>query len=184
MLDGQFNPFIRESTPPVVINIKVKTHEDWGWVTVGFIPMWTLKRAWAEIDLEVIDIAKFYVTVKISPKRTAEFEGEGHEWFKAELDLYFLELAGKYKVRIEMVDFAGNELDPPYEEEVDGWFGGVLRFLEDLWALGQKTEQGVKEISNRLSTMTVESGCFAGQPETHVWPTWQGSSSNRCSPLS
>jgi hypothetical protein len=25
MLDGQFNPFIRESTPPVVINVKVKT---------------------------------------------------------------------------------------------------------------------------------------------------------------
>lgn len=44
-----------------------------------------------------------------------------------------MELAGKYKVRIEMVDFAGNELNPPYEEEVDGWFGCVLRFLEDLW---------------------------------------------------
>jgi hypothetical protein len=26
-----------------------------------------------------------------------------------------------------------NELDPPYEEEVDGWFGGVLRMLEALW---------------------------------------------------
>jgi hypothetical protein len=32
-----------------------------------------------------------------------------------------------------MVDLAGNELDPPYEEEVDGWFGGVLRMLEALW---------------------------------------------------
>jgi hypothetical protein len=58
---------------------------------------------------------------------------EGHEWFKAELDLYLWEIAGKYKVKIEMVDLAGNELDPPYEEEVDGWFGGVLRMLEALW---------------------------------------------------
>jgi hypothetical protein len=133
MLDGQFNPFIRESTPPVVINIKVKTHEKWGWVTIGFIPAWVLKRAWAEIDLEVIDVAKFYVTVKISSDRVAEFEGEGLEWFKAELDLTFWELAGRYTVRVEMVDFAGNELDPPYVEEVDGWFGGVLRMLEALW---------------------------------------------------
>jgi hypothetical protein len=133
MLDGQFNPFIRESTPPVVINVKVKTHENWETVWVGFIPVPTLKRAWAEIDMEMIDVAKFYVTVKISPGRIAHFEGEGHEWFKAELDLHLLELMGKYTVRIEMVDISGNELDPPYEEEVDGWFGGVLRMLEALW---------------------------------------------------
>jgi hypothetical protein len=133
MLDGQFNPFIRESTPPVVINIKVKTHENWETVWVGFIPIPVLKRAWAEIDIEAIDVAKFTVTAKISPGRIAHFEGEGHEWFKAELDLTFWEIAGRYKVRIEMVDFAGNELDPPYEEEVDGWFGGVLRMLEALW---------------------------------------------------
>lgn len=31
-----------------------------------------------------------------------------------------------------MVDFAGNELDPQYED-VDGWFGGVLRMLEAPW---------------------------------------------------
>jgi hypothetical protein len=133
MLDGQFNPFIRESTPPVVINVKVKTHENWETVWVGFIPVPILKRAWAEIDMEMIDVAKFHVTVRISPGRVAEFEGEGHEWFKAELDLYIWEVAGKYKVKIEMVDYAGNELDPPYEEEVDGWFGGVLRMLEALW---------------------------------------------------
>jgi hypothetical protein len=133
MLDGQFNPFIRESTPPVVINVKVKTHENWETVWVGFIPVPVLKRAWAEIDMEMIDVAEFHVTVRISPGRVAEFEGEGHEWFKAELDLYLWEIAGKYKVKIEMVDFAGNELDPPYEEEVDGWFGGVLRMLEALW---------------------------------------------------
>jgi hypothetical protein len=133
MMDGQFNPFIRESTPPVVINVKVKTHENWGWETFGFIPVYILKRAWAEIDMEMIDVAEFHVTVRISPGRVAEFEGEGHEWFKAELDLYLWEIAGKYKVKIEMVDLAGNELDPPYEEEVDGWFGGVLRMLEALW---------------------------------------------------
>jgi hypothetical protein len=133
MMDGQFNPFIRESTPPVVINVKVKTHENWGWETFGFIPVYILKRAWAEIDMEMIDVAEFHVTVRISPGRVAEFEGEGHEWFKAELDLYLWEIAGKYKVKIETVDLAGNELDPPYEEEADGWFGGVLRMLEALW---------------------------------------------------
>jgi len=138
MLDGQFNPFIRESTPPVVINIKVKTHEEWGWTTDFLIPLWVLKRAWAEIDIETIDIAKFSVTVRISPGRLAEFEGEGHEWFKAELDLFFWEVMGKYTVKIEMVDFAGNELDPPYEVEVDGWFGGVLRMLEALWDFKQR----------------------------------------------
>ncbi len=88
---------------------------------------------WTEIDLQVINVAKFYVTAKISPGRIAEFEGEGHEWFKTELDLYLFELAGMCTVGIEMVDFAENELDPPYEVVVDGWFGGVLRMLEALW---------------------------------------------------
>ncbi len=117
----------------MVINIKVKTHEEWGWTTDLIIPLWVLKRAWAEIDVEAIDVADFSVTVRISPGRLAEFEGEGHEWFKAELDLYLWEVAGKYKVKIEMVDISGNELDPAYEVEIDGWFGGVLRFFEDLW---------------------------------------------------
>ncbi len=133
MMDSQFNPFIRESTPPMVINIKVKTHEEWGWTTDFLIPLWVLKRSWSEIDVEAIDVANFSVTVRISPGRIAEFQGEGHEWFKAELDLFFWEVMGKYTVKIEMVDFAGNELDPAYEKEVDGWFGGVLRMLEALW---------------------------------------------------
>ncbi|MFQ6061297.1 MAG: hypothetical protein ACE5KV_08425, partial [Thermoplasmata archaeon] len=66
-------------------------------------------------------------------ERSVTFEGKGHEWFVAELDLYFMDLLVRYKVTISMEDFAGNKLDPPYEEEIDGIFGGVLRMLEALW---------------------------------------------------
>jgi hypothetical protein len=126
-------PYNQRCLPPIVINIAMTKHEEWGWTSDFGIPLYVLKRAWTEIDIEVIDVAEFTVTVKLSRDRVAHFQGEGHEWFKAELDLYLWEIAGKYKVKIEMVDFAGNELDPPYEEEVDGWFGGVLRMLEALW---------------------------------------------------
>ena len=59
--------------------------------------------------------------------------GKGHEWFMVALDLKPVEVLVTYKVSIAMEDFAGNRLDPPYEKEMDGLFGGVLRMLEDLW---------------------------------------------------
>jgi hypothetical protein len=131
MLDGQFNPFIKESTPPVVINIKIKKVKVYEQVCA--LLCWDeLKRVYSEISVEAIDVAQFTVVVKINDNsgRSATFHGEGHEWFVAELDLNIADEWIRYKVTIEMLDFAGNELDPPYEEEVVGWFGGLLRMLE------------------------------------------------------
>lgn len=135
MMDSQFNPFIRENVPPIVLNIKIEKYEIWEWVLIGLIPFYVLKRAWTEISVEVIDVANFTVTVTLNDdcERSVTFEGKGHEWFEAKLDLYFGDVMVRYKVTISMEDFAGNELDPPYEEEIDGFFGGVLRMLEALW---------------------------------------------------
>ena len=134
MMDSQFNPFIRENNPPVVLNVKIKKHEIWEWVWV-IIPFPVLKRAWTEVHVEAIDVAEYTVTIRINDNyaRSATFTGKGHQWFHAELDLNLWDVLVRYKVTVNMVDFAGNELDPPYTEEVDGFFGGVLRFLEALW---------------------------------------------------
>jgi beta propeller repeat protein len=128
MMDSQFNPFIRESTPPIVLNIAITKHERWGdCVTLG-ISHSCLKRLWAEIEVEALDVSDFSVTVTISEddERTVTFVGKGHEWFMVAMDLRPVEVLVRYKVSIMMEDFAGNELDSPYEKEMDGLFGGVL----------------------------------------------------------
>ncbi len=135
MMDSQFNPFIRESTPPIVLNIAITKHERWGDCGGWGIYLPCLKRLWAEIEVEALDVSEFSVTVSISEDdtRTVTFVGKGHEWFMVALDLKLAEVLVTYEVSITMEDFAGNSLDPPYEKEMDGLFGGVLRMLEDLW---------------------------------------------------
>ncbi|TET91874.1 MAG: hypothetical protein E3J35_01055 [Methanomassiliicoccales archaeon] len=135
MMDSQFNPFIRENSPPVILNVKIKKHEDWGLCFALFVPYPCLKRAWTDVNVEAIDVAQFTVTIKLNDdsRRSVTLTGKGHEWFQAKLDLDVWDVLVRYKVTVSMVDFAGNKLDPAYTEEVDGFFGGVLRFLEALW---------------------------------------------------
>ncbi len=135
MMDSQFNPFIRESLPPIVLNIAITKHERWGDCYFLGVRFDCLKRLWAEIEVEALDVSEFSVTVTISEDddRSVTFVGKGHEWFMVALDLKLVEVLVRYKVSITMEDFAGNSLDPPFEKEMDGLFGGVLRMLEDLW---------------------------------------------------
>ncbi len=135
MMDSQFNPFIRENSPPVILNVKIKKHDHWGICFALFVPYPCLKRAWTDVNVEAIDVAQFTVTIKLNDdsRRSVTVTGKGHEWFQAKLDLNVWDVLVRYKVTVSMVDFAGNKLDPAYTEEVDGLFGGVLRFLEALW---------------------------------------------------
>jgi hypothetical protein len=66
MMDSQFNPFLRESLPPIVINIAITKHERWGDCGGWGIYLPCLKRLWAEIEVEALDVSAFSVTVTIS----------------------------------------------------------------------------------------------------------------------
>ena len=57
MMDTQFNPFIRENNPPVVINVKIKKHEEWGICFALFVPYPCLKRAQIEFHVDATDVA-------------------------------------------------------------------------------------------------------------------------------
>jgi hypothetical protein len=135
MMESQFNTIMRENVPPVLLNVKIKKHDDWGTCWAGIIPFPCPKNPWTEIEVEALDVAEFEVEIMLegASRRSLTLEGKGHEWFDVKLDLDPVEVLFSYKVVISMEDFAGNKLDPPYEEEIDGLFGGVLRMLEALW---------------------------------------------------
>ncbi len=62
MMDTQFNPFIRENNPPILINNKTKKHKYRNvWVPI-LLP--ALKRAWTEVHVEAIDVFQFRDTTK------------------------------------------------------------------------------------------------------------------------
>jgi hypothetical protein len=134
-MDSQFNAFLRENVPPEISNVKIKTKEQKGTCHIFGIPYECVKRRYSEISIDAMDVSQFEITIKLEGvfARSVTMEGKGRQWYTTEIDLLEWEVLTRYKVIVEMVDFAGNELDPRYEKEIDGVFGGVLRFLEALW---------------------------------------------------
>jgi hypothetical protein len=135
MMDGQFNPFIRESTPPLVNSITIKKYDEWGWCD-GIIPYRCRKAAYTRIWVDVIDVSPYTITIKINNdddrSRTFEVLG-GREDFQTSFDLSGWEILHEYTVTVEMVDFSGNELDPKYEQVIRGVVGEIAKRLGDLW---------------------------------------------------
>jgi len=80
MMDSQFNPFIRENSPPVILNVKIKKHDHWGLCFALFIPYPCLKRAWTDVNVEALDVAQYTVTTKLNDdsRRSVTLTAEGH----------------------------------------------------------------------------------------------------------
>ncbi|MHA1949138.1 MAG: CARDB domain-containing protein [Candidatus Thorarchaeota archaeon] len=134
-MDSQFNALVRENVPPAVFNVKIKSMNEWGTCYFLGIAYDCIKRRYADISVDALDVSQFEITIKLEGDfdRSVTLEGKGRDWYATEIDISEWEALTRYKVIVEMVDFAGNELDPRYEKEIDGFFGGVLRFLEALW---------------------------------------------------
>lgn len=135
-VQNQFNPSIKENTPPKILNVKIDTKEKWEWVVVGIILVYICTHAWTEVSVEVIDVANFTVEIRIDDykNRFATFEGKGHSWFDASLDLdYFLDVLLDYTVKISAEDANGNVLDPPFVKKIEGLFGGIISILTEAW---------------------------------------------------
>ncbi|HLE46170.1 MAG TPA: hypothetical protein VI915_04205 [Thermoplasmata archaeon] len=48
MMDNAFNPFLKETMPPVILRATAQSHVEWGWFGV--------KRAWTTVYVEAVDV--------------------------------------------------------------------------------------------------------------------------------
>ena len=128
-IEKQFNPLMRENIPPMIEDMSVKSKEKWGWC--GIIPCVT--HSWTEIRVRIFDVSSYTVEIKVLDNGKYEtFSGWGNRTFNAFIDIdYWSDILLDYKVRVTAVDEAGNEL--VMEKEIEGFFGGVLEFLADIW---------------------------------------------------
>ena len=128
-IEKQFNPLMRENIPPLIEDMSVKSKENWGWC--GIIPCVT--HSWTEIRVRIFDVSSYTVEIKVLDNGKYEtFSGWGNQTFAAFIDIdYWSDTLLDYKVRVTAVDEAGNEL--VMEKEIEGFFGGILEFLADIW---------------------------------------------------
>jgi beta propeller repeat protein len=141
MIKDQFNPFIRETIPPLLLEAYVESRETWGWCV-----LWQVCRSWTEVRVRVLDVAAYTVMVTVTDNwRSASFSGTGDQWFTAEIDIdYWTDTLDKYIVRVDARDISGNAMNPPWEQEKRGplvfigdlvrWFGSVAAAFVDLIA--------------------------------------------------
>ena len=131
-LSNQFNPFVKENTPPVITRVEIDTWDDWGWC--GLIPV--VEASWSKIDLYAMDLSDFTVRMGVKDRnRYVEFNGQGggierHFTTTIEID-YWADSLAEYYVNATLTDTAGNRAY--YEKEVAGFFGDVMNFLGDVW---------------------------------------------------
>ena len=48
MMDNTFNPYLKETMPPVLTRVTAQSHVEWGWLGV--------KRAWTDVYVQAVDV--------------------------------------------------------------------------------------------------------------------------------
>jgi len=123
ILKDQFNPFLRETIPPLLVEAYAEGDETWYGCVVT--------RAWTTIRVRLLDVAPYTVTLRVLDNGAVRrFSGTGDQWFVAEIDIdYWSDTLVDYTVRAEAVDSAGNALNPPWEQKIEGFFGRLIDLL-------------------------------------------------------
>ena len=134
-LSNQFNPFVRENIPPMLLSMSVTTVTEDVYTWVGCcgvgVNVWTGWNTYADIRARIYDVGGFSM-VKISgPGGTVTFSSLHNGWYNTTIDVGFWEAATEYTIKLDAKDTAGNELK--YDYTVKGLFAGVLDFLRDIW---------------------------------------------------
>ncbi len=134
-LKNQFNPFVRENIPPMLLSMSVTTVTEDVYTWVGCcgvgVNVWTGWNTYADIRARIYDVGGFS-SVKISgPGGTVTFSSLHNGWYNTTIDVGFWEAATEYTIKLDAKDTAGNELK--YDYTVKGLFAGVLDFLKDIW---------------------------------------------------
>jgi hypothetical protein len=133
LVQNQFNPYIKETIPPKIENIDIKTSAKIKWKTYLFVPYPVVKHCWSKIKVEISDVSEFTVTVKVKDNgKYVTFTGQGNEVFEATIDIdYLKDYLVDYRVKIVASDVSGNEIE--WEKKINGIFGGFLDVLNEIW---------------------------------------------------
>ncbi len=134
-LKNQFNPFVRENIPPMLLSMSVTTVTEDVYTWVGCcgvgVNIWTGWNTYADIRARIYDVGGLS-SVKISgPGGTVTFSSLHNGWYNTTIDVGFWEAATEYTIKLDAKDNAGNELT--YDYTVKGLFAGVLDFIKDIW---------------------------------------------------
>jgi hypothetical protein len=145
MIEDQFNPFIRETIPPLLLEAYADSHETWGWCV-----LWQVCRSWTEVRVHMLDVALYAVAVTVlDNSRTVSVSGVGDQWFTVEIDIdYWTDNLDKYTVRVDATDKAGNVMSPPWQQDVRGFFAPLGDFIR--W-LGSVAAAFVELLAKALS---------------------------------
>ena len=137
ILQDQFNPFVKETVPPLLLEAYADSKDSWGWCSGWFgVPYPCVTRTWTEIKVRVLDVAPYTVTLIVKDNGARrQFQGIGDQWFSADIDIdYWSDKTLDYTVRAEAVDAAGNWLNPAWEQVIKGWFGQLIDILASVGA--------------------------------------------------
>ena len=141
-LHSQFNPFVRESIPPIITSVYVWSDVRWGWIS-GWsgIPYWGVEQCWTKISVTVQDVSgikevKIGVTDrdrwKTFSEDDAELLGNNKYKFSTCIDIdYLADYLVDYHVKFIVTDGGDNSIS--FEKKINGVFGGFLDFLGDIW---------------------------------------------------
>jgi len=81
ILKDQFNPFLRETIPPLLVEAYAEGHETWYGCVVT--------RAWTTVRVRLLDVAPYTVTLRVLDNGAVRrFSGIGDQWFVAEIDYW------------------------------------------------------------------------------------------------
>lgn len=131
-ISNQFNPFVQENTPPIIEWVEIDTRESWGWGWTGYV----CEHAWTDIDVYITEVAPYTIKIGVVDRNTyITFSGLGgqyreHHFAAIDLD-YWADVALDYKVNVTAWDSSLNYVY--FQKEIEGWFGGALKVLEDIW---------------------------------------------------
>ncbi len=163
-ISNQFNPFVKENIPPMIEWVDIDTKEAWEWGWVNYVYIWHCEHAWAIIDVYVTDVAPYTITIGVTDRnRYNTTIGQGGQYMEKhhaviEID-YWTDVACDYTVNVTITDTAQNVAY--FEKKINGWFGGALDFLADIWnamagcfeAAWEAVKNAVNWIFNWVKTM-------------------------------
>ena len=164
-LRDQFNPLIRESMAPVIVNLNVETIQD-GWVVWQVIPNYK-----ASVSFEIYDVPgiKKITIISLCPdvsgfsmwKIDTNLNGETHKSISEIIDISEVSAALSYRITIRAADLLGNTAE--WRREVDGPIGVVIHtianalkmFWNFLCEVGETIMKAVKLVHDYILSILV-----------------------------
>jgi hypothetical protein len=131
-LDGQFNTFIQENTPPEIRSISVSKYPVRGTKTVLGIKVSYIKYYEAKVKANIWDVNSLsYVKIKITDTGDSKtWYNDGNGYYTAYLDIDWEDYYWDFTVKVNANDKVGNSISA--SKEIESWMKGVLSGIWDM----------------------------------------------------